>query len=179
MTMRFFTAHLWQCPLACSIRMVPKSSFKAPGMLANREISVCCVNFQNSQAFIALNTSFVSGRKLSHSGLLVPILSQSLNSARTRNILPHFSHQTMLIKGLSLSPSFLSKTPIQLDKCRLRQCLLLKTILCTMSMLLVILKNRLRYQNSRYSSFFWYSLRNLLRVWSSIRSSINSSERLV
>ena len=179
MTMRFFTAHLWQSPLACSIRMVPKSSFKAPGMLANREISVCCVNFQNSQAFIALNTSFVSGRKLSHSGLLVPILSQSLNSARTRNILPHFSHQTMLIKGLSLSPSFLSKTPIQLDKCRLRQCLLLKTILCTMSMLLVILKNRLRYQNSRYSSFFWYSLRNLLRVWSSIRSSINSSERLV
>ena len=52
-----------------------------------------------------------------------------------------------------VSKSFVQNT----HKCRLRQCLLLKATLCTTSTLrllvMMILRNRPRYQNSRYPSF--------------------------
>ena len=138
----------------------------------------CSINFQNSQIYICLKYVFCTRAKPSPARATSSESGSVWVSHQNRSGTPtHFSPQ--VYKKVRMSSDPLSKTPIQLDKCRLRQPPLLKTTLCTMSMLLVILKNRLRYQNSRYSSFYWYSLRNLSQVWSSIRSLIDSSERLV
>ena len=86
----------------------------------------------------------------------------------------------ILLCNLSFSQDYKARcmTPpnhCSFDKCRLRRLKVIPfTILTTMQR---ELKNPLRYQNSRYSSFSWYNLRNRLQLWLSIHSSINSSGR--
>ena len=167
------------CATTCSLKMVPSfcSISKARRRLEMAKFWLQ-YNFQNSQISICLKYVFCTRAKPSPARATSSESGSVWVSHQNRSGTPtHFSPQ--VYKKVRMSSDPLSKTPIQLDKCRLRQRPLLKTTLCTMSMLLVILKNRLRYQNSRYSLFYWYSLRNLSQVWSSIRSLIDSSERLV